>query len=76
MYWGNWYLARKGIPTGGVLSPLLANIITMTYVLRNVLFDQKDHPPGFQGIMRFIDGLGGRWVGPTDQFHTWVQWLK
>ena len=29
MYRGNWYLAKKGIPTGGVLSPLLANI-TMT----------------------------------------------
>ena len=38
MYRGNWYLARKGIPTGGVLSSLLANV-TMTYVLRNVLFD-------------------------------------
>ena len=29
MYKGNWYLTKKGIPTGGVLSPLLANI-TMT----------------------------------------------
>ena len=79
MYRGNWYLARKGIPTNGVLSPLLANI-TMTYVLRNVLFDHKDdlsaNPPSLQGIMRFIDDLGGRWVGPTDQFHIWVQWLN
>ena len=61
------------------MSPLLANI-TMTYVLRNVLFDHKDdlsaNPPGLQGIMRFIYDLGGRWVGPTDQFHTWVQWLN
>ena len=76
MYRGNWYSAKNGIPTGGVLSPLLANI-TMTYVLRNVLFDHKDdlsaNPPGLQGIVCFIDDLGGRWVGPTDQFHTWVQ---
>ena len=79
MYRGNWYLAMKGIPTGGLLSPLLANI-TMTYVLRNVLFDHKDdlsaNPPDLQGIMRFIDDLGGRWVGPADQFHIWVQWLN
>ena len=76
---GNWYLATKGIPTGGVLSPLLANI-TMTYVLNNVLFNKEDdvnaNPRGFQGIMRFIDDLGGRWVGPTEPFHKWVQWLN
>ena len=79
MYKGNWYLATKGIPTGGVLSPLLANI-TMTYVLNNVLFNKEDdvnaNPRGFQGIMRFIDDLGGRWVGPTEPFHKWVQWLN
>ena len=26
--------------------------------------------------MRFIDDLGGRWVGPTEPFHKWVQWLN
>ena len=79
MYKGNWYLTKKGIPTGGVLSPLLANI-TMTYVLNNVLFNKEEdvnaNPRGFQGIMRFIDDLGGRWVGPTEPFHKWVQWLN
>lgn len=79
MYKGNWYLAKKGIPTGGVLSLLLANI-TMTYVLNNVLLNNEDdvnaNPPGFQGIMRFIDDLGGRWVGPTEPFHKWVQSLN
>ncbi|KAL9976657.1 hypothetical protein ACROYT_G013980 [Oculina patagonica] len=52
----------------------------MTYVLNNVLFNKEDdvnaNPRGFQGIMRFIDDLGGRWVGPTEPFHKWVQWLN
>ena len=75
MYKGSWYLAKKGIPAGGVLSPLLTNI-TMTYVLNNVLFNKKDdlnaNPQGLQGIMRFIDDLGGKWVGSIEPFHNWV----
>ena len=61
MYKGNWYLAKKRIPTGGILSPLLANI-TMTYVLNDVLFNKEDdvnaNTRGFQAscmVHYFID---------------------
>ena len=79
MYQGNWSGAKKGILTEGVLSPLLANI-ALSYVLTNVLISKKEslnaNPLGLQGIMRFIDDLGGRWVGSVESFHKWVQWLN
>lgn len=56
MYRGSWYLAKKGIHTEGVLSPRLADI-TMKYE-----DDVNANHQGFQGIMRFIGDLGGRWV--------------
>ena len=69
-----WYRSKIGIPTGGALSVTLANIAVF-YVLRKTVYGPSfsDVPPELLGIKRFVDDVGGLWLGSKDNFISWSE---
>ena len=68
-YGRSWYRSLIGIPTGGSLSVVLANI-AVYYALRTVLVD--NYAPELVDFKRFIDDIAGMWLGSEEAFNIWA----
>ena len=68
-YGSSWYRSLIGIPTGGSLSVVLANI-AVYYALRSVL--SENYAPELVDFRRSIDDIAGTWEGSEDAFNTWA----
>ena len=71
-YGKSWYIGLKGIATGGSLSVSFANI-AVYYALRKVIYEAVDRPMDCLGVVRFVDDMGGLWIGTVEDFIAWSE---